>query len=114
MNPEYLWLVDALQFLAVFVVGPALAITIAYSAWRGKPHNFTAGRYGIVCLASGITASLLFVVAKWMNADVRTVQFLVQFACVLVGGLLFGVFMGCGFPVLLRFWHWHKATRLPR
>jgi hypothetical protein len=69
-------------------------------------------RYGIVCVASGVTAFLLFGFAKWMNADVRTAQYFWQLACVLLSGLLFGVFMGCGFSVLLRLWRWHKTTRL--
>jgi hypothetical protein len=113
MNPDYLWLTGALELLTFFVVGPVLAIAIAYAAWRGKPQNFNPERYGIVCIASGVTAFLLFGFAKWMNADVRTTQYFLQLACVLLSGLLFGVFMGCGFPVLLRLWRWHKTTRLP-
>ena len=112
MNPEYLWLVDALQLLTIFLIGPALAIAIAYAAWRGKPKNFSPEQYGMVCVACGIGAVLLFVFAKWMNADVRTAQYFLQLAAVLLGGLLFGVCMGCGFPVLLHIWRWHRTTRL--
>jgi hypothetical protein len=118
MNPEYLWLVDALQLLTIFLIGPALAIAIAYAARRGKPQNFSPDQnfspeqYGMVCVASGISAVLLFVFAKWMNADVRTAQYFLQLAAVLLGGLLFGVCMGCGFPVLLHLWRWHRTTRL--
>ncbi|MGB9103778.1 MAG: hypothetical protein WCC59_03380, partial [Terriglobales bacterium] len=69
MNPDYLWLTGAMELLTFFVVGPALAIAIAYAAWRGKPQNFNPERYGMVCVASGVTASLLFGSAKWLNAD---------------------------------------------
>ena len=92
MNPDYLWLTDAMQFLAFFVVGPVLAIAIAVS------------------VASGVTALLLFGFAKWMNADVRTAQYFLQLTCILLSGLLFGVCVGCFFPVLLRVWRWHKDT----
>jgi hypothetical protein len=90
MNPDYLWLTGALQLLTLFVVGPAIAIAIAYAAWRRKPQNFNPQRYGMLCVASGVTASLLLVLAKRINADVRTPQYFLQFACVLLGGLLLG------------------------
>jgi len=112
MNPDYLWLTGAMELLTFFVVGPVLAIAIAYAAWRGIPQNFSPRRYGTVCIASGVTAFLLFGLAKWMNADVRTPQYFLQFTCFLTSGLLFGVFMGSGSSVLLRLWRWHKATRL--
>jgi hypothetical protein len=72
MNPDYLWLTGAIELLTFFVAGPVLAIAIAYAAWRGKPKIFNPERYGMMCIASGVTASLLFVFVKWMNADVRT------------------------------------------
>jgi threonine/homoserine/homoserine lactone efflux protein len=98
-----------MQLLTFFVVGPVLAFAIALSAWRGKLRGF---KHGIGCLASGVTAILLFGFAKWMNADVRTVQYLLQLACVLLSGLLFGVSVGCGFSALLDLWSSHKTTRL--
>lgn len=101
-----------MQLLTLFVVGPAIAIAIAYAAWRGNPHNFNPKRYGTACVASGLTASLLFAFAKWMNADVRTAQYFLQLTCVLISGLLFGVSIGCFFPVVLQVWRWHKTTRL--
>jgi len=112
MNPQYLWLTDAVQLLTFFVVGPVLGIAIAYAAWRGKPQNTNPKRYGLVCVASGVTASLLFALAKWINADVRTAHYFLQLACFLVSGLLFGVFMGSGCSVLLGLWRWHGSTRL--
>jgi len=112
MNPDYLWLTDALQVLTVFVIGPAIGIAIAYAAWRGKLQNFNLQRYGKWCVASGVSAPLLWVLAKWINADVRTPQYFLQLTCVLLGGLLFGVAMGSLFPVLLQMVRWHKKTRL--
>jgi hypothetical protein len=112
VNPDYLWLTSAIELLAFFVAGPALALAIAYAAWRGKPTIFNPKRSGMTCIASGVTAVPLFGFVKWMNADVKTPQYFLQFACFLISGLLFGVYMGSGFSVLLRLWRWHKATRL--
>lgn len=112
MNPDHLWLTEAIELLTFFVLMPAIAIAIAYAAWRRSPQNFSPKRYRTVCVASGVTASLLFVLAKWMNSDVRTAQYFLQLACLLFALLLFGVSMGCGVPVLIHFWRWHKATRL--
>ena len=112
MNPKYLWLTDAMQLLTFFGIGPALAIAITYKAWRGKPENLNLGRYVTLCVTSGVAASLLIWVAKWMDADVRTAMYFLQLACVFLSGLLFGVCMGCGWSLLLRMWYWHKTTRL--
>ena len=114
MNPDYLWLTGAMQLLTFFFVGPLLAVAIAYATWRGKPQNFNPRRYGTVCVTSGMTAFLLFGFAKWMNADVRTVQYFLQSTCVLLSGLLFGVCMGSFFSVLLHVWRWHKTTQAER
>jgi hypothetical protein len=112
MNPDYLWLTDAMVLLTFFVLGPAVAIVIAYAAWRRELPDVIADRYGLLCVASGVTAVLLFGFAKWIGADVRTAQYFLQLACGLLSGLLFGFCMGCVFPVLRRLWHWHKRTRL--
>lgn len=112
MNPDYLWLTGAIGLLIFFVVGPVIAVAIAYAAWQGKPHNSHAQRYVTACVMSGVTATLLFAFAKWINADVRTSQYFLQFASFLLSGLLFGVCMGCGFSVLLGAWRWHKTSRL--
>jgi hypothetical protein len=112
MNPKYLWLADAIQLLTFFVIAPVIAIVIAYAAWRGKPKNFSPQRYGMVCATSGVSASLLVVLAKWINADIRTPQYFLQLACFLLGFLLLGVGMGSFFPALLHLWRWHKKTRL--
>lgn len=112
MNPDYLWVTGAMQLLTFFVVGPVLAIAIAYAAWRGKPQKVTPKNYGVGCAVSGVTSFFLFGFAKWMNVDVRTGQYFLQLAFVLLSGLLFGVFIGCGFPALLYLWRWHKTTRL--
>jgi hypothetical protein len=112
MNPDYLWFTGAIQLLTIFVIGPVLGIAIAYAAWREKPQNRTPTKYRILCVASGITALLLLAFARWINADVRTPQYFVQFTCVLLFGLSLGVCMGSFFSVLLGVWRWHNATRL--
>jgi len=112
MNPDYLWLTEAIELLTLFVVGPVLAIAIRYAAWTGKENNLNSQRPEVVCIASGVAGFLLFAFVKWPNADVRTPQYFLQFACFLLSGILFGVFMGTGFSAFLRLWRWHKATRL--
>jgi len=112
MNPDYLWLAGAMELLTFFVVGPVIAVAIAYAAWRRQPHNSNSQRYLTACVVSGVSATLLFAFAKWMNADVRTSQYFLQFASFLLSGLLFGVCMGCAFSALLGVWRWHKTTRL--
>lgn len=110
MNPRhYLWLTEGLELLSFFVCWP-IGIVIAYRAWREKPESLS--RYKIPCLASGVTAVLLILFAKWLNADVRTLTYFLQVACFVLGFLLFGVCMGCGFAVFLSMWYWHKKTRL--
>jgi hypothetical protein len=64
------------------------------------------------CIRSGVAAFLLFRFAKWINADVRTAPYFLELACVLLSGLFSGVFVGCGFLVLLHVWRWLKTTRL--
>jgi uncharacterized membrane protein len=112
MNPRYLWVTEAMELLTFFVIGPAIAIVIAYWGWRGKRQTLSAKRHGIVCAACGGTGSVLLMLAKWINADIRTPQFFVQLTCVLLGLLLFFVGIGSYFPVLLHIWRWHKKTRL--
>jgi hypothetical protein len=55
---------------------------------------------------------LLFGFAKWIDADIRTPQYFVQLASVLLCFLLLGVCVGYGFGILLGAWRWHGATRL--
>jgi len=112
MNPDYLWLTGALQLLTIFIAGPVIGIAMAYAAWRRRAQDLNPRRYGKLCVASGVSACLLWVLAKWLNADVRTPQYFLQLTFVLVGGLLFGIAVGSLFPVLLHFWQWHKGTRL--
>jgi hypothetical protein len=112
MNPDYIWLSDAIAAVTFFVVGPILAVGIAYRARRTKPQDFSPKRYGILCAGSGLAAVLLLEFVQWMNADVRTPQYFGQLACVLLSGLLFGVCMGCCFLLILHVWRWHQASRL--
>ena|SRR2546429_1270067 len=36
MNPNYLWLTEAIELLSFLVLMPAIAIAIAYAAWQRK------------------------------------------------------------------------------
>jgi hypothetical protein len=114
MNPHYLWLTEGLELLTFFVVAPALAIVVAYRAWRATATDHTPNpkRYGTQCVVSGGAALLLFALARWIDADVRTPQYFLQLTCVLLSLLSFGVCMGCFFSVLLDLWRWHNTTRL--
>src|SRR5581483_2866863 len=99
--------------LAFFVAGSVAAIAILSATWLGKPPDFSPERYGTLCIVSGGTAFLLFGFTQWMNAHPEWyAPYFVQLSCVLLSGLLFGVFAGCGFSVLLRAWQWHKRTPL--
>jgi len=108
MNPHYHWLTEGVELLSFFLFAPALAILIAYKGWRERDNP---KGYGMRCVASGGTAAVLFCVARWMDADIRTPQYLVQWACVVLIVLLLGVCAGSFFAVLLGIWHWHKSTR---
>jgi len=74
--------------------------------------DFASGQYRVIGVASCVTALLLFGFAKWMNADPVSVQYFLQFACVLASLLLWGLFMECGFCEFLRIWRWHRRTAL--
>ena len=110
MNPRYLGMTEALEFLTLIVVGPALAVVIAYKAWRDKSPN--PKKSGLQCVISGAVALLLLAYVQGRGVDVRSAQYFVQLACSLLSFLLIGVFMGCGFAVLLGVWRWHNTTRL--
>jgi hypothetical protein len=111
MNPHYHWVTESLELLTFSVIGPALGTVIAYRAWRQR-ENINPKRCAIRCIASGGTALLLFGFAKWIDADIRTPQYFVQLASVLLCFLLLGVCVGYGFGILLGAWRWHGATRL--
>jgi hypothetical protein len=112
MNPHFLWLTEGLELLSFLVLGPVLAIVIAYRTWRKKESVSIAKRYGVRCAAFAALSLLLFAVAKWMNADVRTPQYFLQLTCVLLCFLSFGLAQGYFFSVLLDLWRWHNGTRL--
>ena len=108
MNPHYHWLTEGLELITFFFIAPALSIVIAYKTWRERTNP---KRYGVRCIAFGGAALVLFGFAKWLDADIRTPQYFLQLACVLLSLLLFGGCVGCFFSVLLRASHWHKSTR---
>ncbi len=108
MNPHYHRLAEGLELITLFFIAPALAIVIAYKAWRERA---SPKQYGMRCFASGGAAVVLFTFAKWIDADIRTPQYLLQLACAPLSFLLFGVCIGSFFSVLLRMRYWHKSTR---
>ncbi len=112
MNPKYLWLTEVLQFLAFFVIGPAISLRIAYETWRKKTDHSSFERHWMLFVTFGVIALLLFEFAKWIDADARTGKYFLQLACVLLSGLVFGVSCGYGWSVSLKAWRWHKSTRL--
>ena len=57
-------------------------------------ENFNPDRQEKMCVTSGATTFLLFGFAKWINTDARTTRHFAQSACVLLSGLLFGMFVG--------------------
>ena len=109
MNPHYHWPTEGVEFLSFFLFAPALSVFVAYKAWREKA---APRQYGIRCVAFGVLAVVLFFVAKWLDADIRSPLYFLQFACVVLSLLLLGICVGCFFSVLLNIWNWHKSTRV--
>ena len=107
MNPHYHWITEGVELLSFFLFAPVLTILVAYKGWRERADP---KQYGVRCIASGGTAVALFGVAKWINADIRTPQYLAQWACIVLSLLLVGVCAGWLFSVLISIWHWHKST----
>ncbi len=112
MNPDYLWVTEGLQLIAMLGVMPLLALAIGYVAWRGKSPFFKSGRYRIIGLASLIASLLLFGLAHWIDADVRSAEYFVELGVFVLSVVLFGVAIGCGFGEFLRMWRWHRRTKL--
>ena len=97
MNPRYLWLTEAMELLTFFAIAPALAIVIAYRAWRERERDPNPKRYGMRCFASFGAFLLLFGFAKWIDADIRTPQYFLQLTCAVLSFLSLGLFMGMAF-----------------
>lgn len=95
-GPLYLQIVDGLALLVFFVVDPFLFIAIGYGAWKGKPSGFNERKYTVCAIATFLSGSALILVAKLINADIRTWPYAVQAPCMIVGLLLIGVGSGCG------------------
>jgi hypothetical protein len=110
MNPRYLGITEALEFLTLIALAPALAFVIAYRAWRDKNPN--PKKSGVQCVISCAVALSLLAYLHGRSVDVRSAQYLLQWALSLLSFLLLGVFMGCGFAVLLGLWRWHSTSRL--
>ena len=89
------WVEAASLLFAFFIIVPSTAAVIGYAAWKGKPKSFDRSMYWTAFAAATGVSVFLMVVAKRMQADVRTWQYLVQMACFGVSILLFGVAGGC-------------------
>ena len=91
-------------FLATFVllimsVGiPAVAVAIAYAAWRGKPKTFDQEMYWTAFATAAIASVLAFTVAQKLNSNSSGGRLLTAI-CLFLALLLFGVSMGCGISV---------------
>lgn len=112
MKPHYFWLAEGLELLTCFVIAPGLAVVIAYREWRDRKNTVGPKQYGMRCIWTGGAALLLFGLAKWIDADVRTPQYFLQLTCVLLSFLLFGMCQGYCFSLVLNVWRWHNTTRL--
>jgi hypothetical protein len=114
MNPHYLWLTEGLELITFFVGVPMIALGIAYAAWRSTPQSLISRRSRAIGIVSGVTAFLLFGLARWIHPDPRDLDYFLYLICVLAGLVLIGIFMGCGFCEMLRLWQWHRRTALKR
>ncbi len=95
MNPAYLPIVDVLELITLFVVGPLISAAIGIAAWRGKPTGLNREKYGIAFVVLGAIGFCLLMFVQRMQADVRTLQYFLQLACFVVGALFLGVAGGC-------------------
>jgi uncharacterized membrane protein YfcA len=90
-----LWFAGEFFLLAFFVVVPSISALIGYTAWKGKPKNFSRDMYWTGSVTSLVASGFLMMYAQQMYADVRTWQYPVQIVCFGLGVLLFGVGGGC-------------------
>ena len=102
-GPAYLQIVGGLVLLIFFVVDPLLFIGIPYAAWKGKPEGFDQSKYAVSAIGTFLVGTILVLLAKWINADIRTWPYAIQAPCLIIGLLLIGIGCGCagGFVVLL-------------
>jgi hypothetical protein len=82
-----------------FVMAPAIAASVGYSAWKGKPKNFDREMYWTAFVSTGAVAAFVFVLAQshgetWPRA--------VQLACFGLCGVLMGVALGFAIGIFTR------------
>ena len=101
-GPLYLQIVDGLGLLIFFVVNPLLFVGIGYAAWKGKPRGFDQKEYAASAVVTFLLGTALVLLAKWINADIRTWPYAVQAPFMIIGLFLIGIGCGCagGFVVL--------------
>jgi hypothetical protein len=83
--------VGGFLLLTLFVGTPIIAASIGYAAWKGRPKTFNRDTFVLAFLATVMISGFLIVYAQRMHADVRTWQYLLQFACFELGVLLLGI-----------------------
>jgi len=93
------WVELGFILFTFFVIAPAIAATIAYAAWKGKPKGFDRDMYWTAFVSTGAVAGFILVYAQrnggtWPRA--------VRLACLVLGALLFGVAFGFGVGIFAR------------
>ena len=110
MNPHYLWLTERLESFNVLLVRTSTCDCHCVQVLAEEGPN--SKLHGTRCVAFITSFILLFVLAKWIDADVRTPQYFLQLTCVLLSFLSFGLAQGYLFFRLARPRIPHNATRL--
>ena len=93
-----------LEFIlfSFFVMAPSIAAAIGYAAWKGKPKSFDREIYWTAFIATGAVAGVLIVYALRIQVDSGTWRHLLQFTCLGLGAILFGVSLGFGVGIFTR------------
>jgi hypothetical protein len=90
-------IIDVFLLLTLFVGAPAAG----YATWKARPNDFSRDKCFVLFIVTLAVSGGLFVYMHQMNADVRTVRYLLQFACAVSSFLLFGVAGGFLFAAIL-------------
>jgi len=80
---------------ALFVVPLFIAAAIGYAAWRGKPKRFDREMYWTAFVSAGALAALIIVYSMRMQADIKPTRHILGLMGLGLGGVVFGVALGC-------------------
>src|SRR5262249_23564880 len=98
-GPLYLQIVDGLAVLIFFVVDPFLFVAIGDAAWKEKPGQFKQRKHAVSAIANFLVGTVLILVAKYINADIRTWPYAIQALCMITAktaiGLRSNAYSGC-------------------